>query len=407
MLIKVGLLAVSPVYYQAPLYRLLAAQPGLDFTAIFASSAGATRPVENGYGRPVDWGVDALAGYRSIFLRRAERNPIGGGPLAVRDMHVVRHLRRERYDALILHGYHTLAHAAAALTQRALGGAVLWRTENTLLSARPSWKQAVKASALPRYFGGAYGLFIGSENRRWLERWGFPDERLFHAPYAVDNETLRAEAARLAPRRAEVRRELGVKRVDDPVIASVGRLVEKKRPLHLLEAFRELQRELPCTLLVVGSGPLEGELRGQVAREGIEDVVFTGFLDQREVARAYAAADVFALVSAFDETWGLVVNEAMNFGLPVVVSDQVGCAADLVRDGRNGFVVPWCDRAALVGALHALADSPELRERFGAESREAIGPWTYESAVRGVLDGLAAALGADRVPLVATTGSPS
>ena len=103
-----------------------------------------------------------------------------------------------------------------------------------------------------------------------------------------------------------------------------------------------------------------------------------GFLDQSQIARAYVAADIFALVSSHDETWGLVVNEAMNFGLPIIVSDRVGSASDLVKDGHNGFVVPHDDLDALI-ARYRLVVSDDLRTRFGEASRQMIsrGRTTY------------------------------
>jgi glycosyltransferase involved in cell wall biosynthesis len=394
--VRLACLSGSPVYYQAPLYRRLAGDPRVEFTAIFASSAGATRPFDNGYGRPVEWGVDALGGYHSVFLRRADRNPSGGGVLALRDLDIVSLLRRERYDVLMLHGYHTVTHVAAALTQRALGGSRLFREEQTLLSPRAWWKTAVKTVGLRVHFSGAYGLFIGTENRRWFERWGVPEERLFAAPYVVDNDSLHAAHRDLAPRQEELRAELGIDPGKGPVILTVGRLIPKKQPLHLLEAFRQVRANHQCTLLVVGSGPLERELRQTVASEAIPDVVFAGFLDQTEIARAYVAADVFALVSSHDETWGLVVNEAMNFGLPIVVSDRVGSGTDLVRSGHNGFVVPHHDLGALVAALDRLVLSRDLRIRFGETSRHMISPWTYDVTSAGVIAAVRTAVGESR-----------
>jgi glycosyltransferase involved in cell wall biosynthesis len=134
-------------------------------------------------------------------------------------------------------------------------------------------------------------------------------------------------------------------------------------------------------------------MRRAVAAERIPDVVFAGFLDQTRVARAYACGDVFALVSSHDETWGLVVNEAMNFGLPIVVSNRVGSASDLVHDGDNGFVVPYDDLDALALALDRLVASKDLRTRFGAASREIVASLTYEVAAAGLLAGVRAAVG--------------
>jgi glycosyltransferase involved in cell wall biosynthesis len=191
-----------------------------------------------------------------------------------------------------------------------------------------------------------------------------------------------------------LRAQLGIEREAGPVILTVGRLIPKKQPLR--EAFRQVRASRRCTLFVVGSGQFEHELRQKVAAEGIPDVVFAGFLDQTQVARAYAAADVFALSSSHDETWGLVVNEAMNFGLPIVVSDRVGCGADLVENRRNGFIVPWRDREALARALQTLVESAALRQRFGQASIEVISPWTYDRAAAGLCHAVAAAVGAER-----------
>jgi glycosyltransferase involved in cell wall biosynthesis len=393
--IRLAVFAASPVYYQAPLYRRVAADPRIDFTAIFASDQGAVRPFENGYDEPVEWGIDPLAGYRSIFLRKAARNPSGGSVFALRDLDVVTCILRARFDAVWLHGYHTLTHVLAAATQKALGGALLYREDQTLLSPRPLWKTVLKEVGLRWLFRGTHGLFVGTENRRWFERWGLPPERLFHVPYAVDNDSLRRAASDLGPRRYELRAEFGLP-TEGPVILSVGRLVEKKQPLLLLRAFGRVRRERRCSLLVVGTGPLKQEMRLAVAAESIPDVVFAGFLDQTQVARAYAIGDLFALISSHDETWGLVVNEAMNFGLPVVVSDRVGSAVDLVRSGQNGFVVPHDDLDALTAALHRLVASEDLRTRFGAASRAKIAPLTYDVAANSLVSAVRAAVGESR-----------
>jgi glycosyltransferase involved in cell wall biosynthesis len=377
------------------LYRRVAADPRIDFTAIFASDQGARRPFAIAEGVSVDWGVDPLDGYRSTFLKNAAHNPSGGSVFALRDYDVIPALRRGRFDVLWLHGYHTLTHVLAATTEKALGGALLYREEQTLLTPRPTWKTALKHVGLRWLFHGSYGLFIGAENLRWLERWGIPPERVFHVPYVVDNEALRRAASLLAPRCRELRAGFGLP-AQGPVILSVGRLVEKKQPLHLLRAYQRVRSEGPCSFLVVGTGPLEREMRRTVAAEGIPDVVFAGFLDQTEVTRAYACGDVFALVSSHDETWGLVVNEAMNFGLPIVVSDRVGSASDLVRDGDNGFVVSHDDLDELTSALHRLVVSEDLRTRFGEASRARIAPLTYDVAAAGLLAGVRAAVGEAR-----------
>jgi glycosyltransferase involved in cell wall biosynthesis len=139
-----------------------------------------------------------------------------------------------------------------------------------------------------------------------------------------------------------------------------------------------------CALLVAGAGWLEPELRRVVAKHAIPDVFFVGFLQLTEIMRAYACADVFTLFSGLNETWGLVVNEAMNFSLPIVVSDKVGCGRDLVSSGRNGWVVSTEDTDTLAARFDSLLASSELRQRFGKESLAIIDEWSPEKTAEGI-----------------------
>jgi glycosyltransferase involved in cell wall biosynthesis len=394
--VRLALLAASPVYYQAPLYRRLAADPRLDFTAIFASTSG-VRGGAMGYGEPVAWDVDALSGYRSVFLRRADRNEIDTGSLlALRDIDVVPAIARGRYEVLWLHSWYSATHLLAAATQLALRRPLLYRDDQTLLNRRAAWKRALKTPLLRALFGNAYGLYVGGENRRWFERYGVRPERCSFVPNCVDNDALAAAASKLAPHRDAIRARLGITPESGPVILSVARLIPKKQPEFLLEAFRRVREQQRCTLLLVGAGELEPELRRIVTAQRIPDVVFAGFFNQSRVAEAYVASDVFALLSARDETWGMTVNEAMNFALPLVLSDAVGSAPDLLDEGVNGHVVSARDVEAAAAALLRLVESEALRRRLGEASRRKIADWTYARAAEGVVRAVAAAVGPAR-----------
>lgn len=392
--VRLALVGIAPVHYHAPLYRRLAADPRLDFTAIFASTAG-VRPGRLGYGEPTVWDEDVLTGYRSVFLPSADRADASGRFLALRDLRVVRALARLDPDVLWSHGYYSAMHVAAAAAQRLRRRPVLLRDEQTLLDPRPPWKRAAKRALFAALYADGPTLHVGTENLHWLTANGADPERSVLTPYSVDNDLLARAADRLAPRRAELKRLWGL-RVDRPVVLSVARLIPKKQPLALLEAFARVRAERPCSLLVVGSGELEPELRAVIERESIPDVVIAGFVNRSRIADAYAAADVFALPSAYAETWGLAVNEAMCFGLPVVVSDRVGCATDLVRDGENGFIVDATDVGALAARLGELVDAPPLARRLGAAGRARISEWTADAAADGVAAAVAAAVGAAR-----------
>ena len=393
--IRLGLLAASPVYYQVPLYRGLARDPRLEFTAIFCSSEG-VRPHDAGYGQPITWDVDLLGGYHSVFLARAPKNPIDGSFFALRDFDVVQRVLEERYDVLWLHGYNSLTNQLAALTQVARGGAILFREEQTLMHPRPLWKTMVKGIWLRTLFARSYVLYIGTQNKKWFQSFGVSDSRMFFAPYSADNDRLQPESCRSREARAALREAFNLPAEGKPVILFVGRLIPKKQPYFLLDAYGEVRRELPCALMIVGSGELESSLRAKVARDQIPDVYFTGFLNRTQISKAYLAADIFTLPSREHETWGLVVNEAMSFSLPVVVTDKVGCADDLVRHGENGFIVSSGNPSELAARLGELIRSSGLRKKFGTASRQIVGRWTYDDALSGALAAIRTAVGPER-----------
>jgi glycosyltransferase involved in cell wall biosynthesis len=180
------------------------------------------------------------------------------------------------------------------------------------------------------------------------------------------------------------------------VILFVGKLIAKKRPMTLLQAFAQVRQRHEAQLFYVGDGALRAELEQCVRERMIPGVHFAGFVNQSELPRAYAVADLLALPSAFRETWGLVVNEAMNFGLPIVLSQNVGCAPDLVSEGKNGFVVKVDDEKDLAEALERLITDAQLRARFGAYSAAVIEDYSIGRCADGIVEGAFRAAGPKR-----------
>ena len=210
-------------------------------------------------------------------------------------------------------------------------------------------------------------------------------QRLHFAPYSVDNRFFSRQAELLQGQRLQLRRRFGIIG-EGPCILFAGKLIAKKQPQALLQAFQAVRAKYACTLLFAGEGELRPVLEAQVRDGKIPDVHFAGFLNQTEIGAAYACADIFVLPSLYAETWGLVVNEAMNFALPVVVSDAVGCADDLVRQRENGFVVS-ASRFVTEGAdaIAALVADAELRRAYGARSREMIAEWDVTRTADGIV----------------------
>jgi len=232
---------------------------------------------------------------------------------------------------------------------------------------------------------------IGPQNNSaaYYRAMGVSDEKIFLVPYTVDNDRFVQSANLSQDQKAEVRRRYNIP-VDRPSVLYAAKFTRRKRPGDLLEAARRLkvESERPFTVVMVGSGALEQELRAFCTTYALGNVVFTGFVNQSELPALYAASDVFVLPSE-NEPWGLAVNEAMCAGLPVVVSREVGCVPDLVREGVNGYTPEAGDIEALTHALRRLIEDESLRQRQGQASLALILQWGHRQSLEGIRSAVA------------------
>ncbi|HYM70770.1 MAG TPA: glycosyltransferase family 4 protein [bacterium] len=399
---RVAYLISHPIQYQVPLIRRLAAHPELDLTVYYMDDVGAREYHDPEFDVAVRWDLPMLDGYAWRVL--PNRSPIPAADHFLRYVHpsVIGVLRRERYDAVIVHGYAHATEWLAFLGAWASRTPLFLRGESTLLGRRRPWVRAGKRWLLGPVLRRMRGMLaIGELNREFYRAYGVPEDRIFSVPYAVDNERFMADADRLRPERAALRRQLGWA-ADRPVILYSGKLIAKKRPLDLVDAASRLAADGAPLFVLMGDGPLRGQVEAEVTRRGLAHVRVTGFVNQGEISRYYAAADVLALPSGY-EPWGLALNEGMCFGLPVVASDAVGAAPDLVRDGENGFVYPAGDADALADALRRVLRDPERRAQMGVRSREIVSGYSYEADLRGILEALGT-LHPDRAAVAPSAG---
>lgn len=372
-------LVSHPIQYFAPLYRELAARPELDFSVYFGRPDQTGGGYEDeGFNRRIRWDVDLLSGYTHYFPPTPTRSRTRPKSNLSPTLSVIKQIIQRDFDVLWVHGYVSTNSWLAAAIAFSKGKPVLLRDDQHNTDTRNTFRSRLKRQFLPLLLSNVNPIYVGENNRKFFEYYGVPPKRLFPARHCVDNAFFEQRHAALKPRRSELRRGLGINE-DSPVILFSGKMIDKKKPGLLLEAFEQVRRRTQCHLLMVGDGKLLEELKSTAGAKQIPDVHWAGFLNQTELPNAYAAADVLVLPSAYEETWGLVVNEAMNFRLPIVVSDKVGCAADLVHPGDNGFVFKSGDSNELAMALDRLVNNRELREKYGEESARIVSTYTIEN----------------------------
>jgi glycosyltransferase involved in cell wall biosynthesis len=246
---------------------------------------------------------------------------------------------------------------------------------------RLAWRRAVKKAVVPRILRNAAGVLVtGSLVRASMVARGADPRRIETFANTVDVDAFERRADELADRRSELRKGFGI-REEDVAVVCVARLIADKALDVLVRAAAEAGS--PVVPVLVGDGPERGHLEALAAELGVR-VVFTGAVDWQRIIETYVASDVFALVSRH-EPWGVVVNEGAACGLPLLLSDHVGAAHDLLRPGENGLLVPPDDVAATAAALAQLASDADLRLRFGRRSRELVASWGYGASVHGFM----------------------
>lgn len=374
--------ASHPVQYQTPWFRALAQREEFEFEVAYVAHLD---PQEQGTGfeRAFAWDLDLLSGYHSrCLVTRRSAAPSWRRRLIA----PCRQLAALDPDVVLLTGWHAPGLIQVLIAARLRGIPVLMRGDST---AMPRRAIGVRIAQHALFALVARFLVVGAANRELYRERGVAPSRLIDCPHVVDNARFAAAASAARAERAALRARYGVPE-DACCFLFAGKLEPKKQPGVVLEAIARLsEREQERVfLLVVGSGALEAGLRQRASALQLP-VSFAGFLNQSEMPRAYVAADALVLPSDYGETWGLVVNEAMACGLTAVVSDRVGCGADLVTDGVTGYTFPFGDVAALAARMQALLQ-PELRARMATAAEARVSQqYGIEQATAGVLAALA------------------
>ncbi|MDM9379621.1 glycosyltransferase family 4 protein [Chlorogloeopsis sp. ULAP01] len=378
-----------PIQYQAPLLRLIAADPEIDLKVFFYSDFSLKAYKDAGFGRLIEWDVPLTEGYNYHFLDcwgSKQRQSWLRQPIA---KDIVNQLQKEKFDAVWVHGWSWFCSIQAILAANQLGIPVLLRGESNGISEATDFvKKRAKNVFIDWLFEKITGfLYIGTYNRQFYKSYGVEEKRLFCVPYAVDNDYFQKQALIAHANREELRRSLGLDPTR-PIILYAAKLIEVKRPQDLLSAYRLLSgdgvQEPEPYLLFVGDGVLRPTLEAQAQETGWQSIRFLGFRNQSEMPAMYDLCDVFVLPSSF-EPWGLAINEVMNAGKAVVVTDRVGCAPDLVIKGQNGQIYPVGDVAALAAAIRwAIANSASA----GDISLKQIQKWSYQEDLQGLKQAL-------------------
>ncbi len=357
--------------YRIPVFNALARQDGMDLHVIFLAETDETLRKWRIYTDEIRFSFEVLASWR---WRAGKRNLLVSRGLCSA-------LQAANPHAIICGGYNYPASwQSLAWARRNNVRFILW-SESNLQDKRTG---NLGVEWFKRYFVKFCSAFVvpGKSSFAYLRTLGACEQLIFTAPNAVDNIFFARQADETRAHGITYREKRGLPR---RFILCATRLVPEKGIFDLLEAYAKLEDELRSEvgLVFAGDGPAGAELvrQAELIRPGT--VSFPGFLQREELAILYALAETLVLPTHSDP-WGLVVNEAMACGLPIVVTSVAGCALDLVEDEWNGYVVPPRDPDKLKEAMNSLVRNPDLRQRMSVRSADRIRNYSPEACANGL-----------------------
>jgi len=360
---------ISP--YRIPVFNALAQREDVALHVIFLAETDSTQREWLVYKDEIRFSYEVLpawrrrlAGYHILFnwgMRAA--------------------LRRAAPGAILCGGYSYLASWMALRWARSHGTPFSLWIESSARDQRGGRRLVELLKA--KFIHDCSGFVVpGKASREYAMSFGVSEARIFTAPNAVDNAFFTEHAAEARRDAAELRQTLGL---PQRYFLFVGRLVREKGVFDLLSAYGKLADEMKQEwgLVYVGGGSLAAELKARAASAGPGSILVAGFAQRERLASYYALADVLVFPTHSDP-WGLVVNEAMACGLPVVATSAAGCVPNLVTDGWNGRVVEAGDTAQLASAMAELAADSEVRRDMAVHSRERIAEYSPQACAAGL-----------------------
>jgi len=380
---KITFLYTHPIQYFAPLLKKIT-EAGFCHCHVLYCEDTTKGYFDKEFGKKINWDIPLLNGYSFYFLPNSVLSRLGSF-FRLSNLSIRKFIGKGQTDILVVHGWAYFTAIFAIVCAKLKGSEVWLRGESPLNQEmqKPAWNRLFKKIFLQ------YGLFrlvdrflyIGHQNRLFYKYYGVQEAKFVFCPYAVDNDSLQ-QSRKDYPGKRLARAALGLPE-DDFIVLFSGKLITKKNPYDLVSAFHKAAIA-NSTLIMLGDGEWMPALQKFKKEQSADNIVLAGFKNQGELPVFFSAADIFVLPSGMGETWGLVINEAMNYELPVIVSDLVGSAVDLVKAGENGYTFPLGNTEKMAALLQQSASDPIWLNQAGTRSGEIIRDYSYDTIITGL-----------------------
>jgi len=379
---RLAIVTTHPIQYYAPVFSSLVLQKDMEVKVFYTWDKEAAK-FDRDFGKDVEWDIPLLEGYDYSFV--PNNNNTGRGFWDVKNPGLVAAISEWNATAVLVIGWNYRSHLKTMVYFKGRIP-VLFRGDSTLLDESGGIKKWLRRIFLKWIYRHVdYALYVGTANKAYFLKHGIKEQQLVFTPHAIDNNRYSQLTDEQEIFIKNTRQLFGIG-TNDITIVYCGKLLPKKNPLLLAQAVNNLKHE-KLRVIFVGNGVLEQELTQAIA--GNEGMYLLPFKNQSMMPAVYRLGDIFCLPSAGPgETWGLAVNEAMACGRAVLVSDKVGCAADLVQDGVNGYSFISNNMNDLQQKINVMMSNPDTLAAMGKASASKIKDWNFNviaAAIKNVL----------------------
>lgn len=378
---KIAIISSTPFYYHISLYKKMVQHSDIDLIVYYCSDETIkgqdVRKMYNANAKIVNKS-DLLGGYNYKFLKNYSLNPsFMNWPFGLMNFGILKEINKGRFDVVVLQSWTNLTWWLAFIACLITKTKVMFMTDSNILSesSKSKFKILLKKVILEKFlFKYSFGfLTSGTANEDFYRYYNVPKSKIIRLPFSWGYEEILQKANTLKIKKAQLRKDFDIEE-SSFVILYVGRLSKEKNPLVILDAYKKINNKNK-KLFVVGDGPMRKEFEKKINDLNLENVNMVGFVPHEKTFDYYTLADVLIL-SSEHETWGIVVNEAMCFSLPIVASNRVGSAVDLVDNGKNGYIFPFNDSQKLYEFIDKIMKlNKDDKEKFENRSLDIIKKW--------------------------------
>ncbi len=370
---KLAIISTHPIQYQIPLFKSLK-KKGIKFKVFFASKHGVVKnKIDPEFLRKIKWNInsDMLKGFESKFSKVQKYN-INDFRLSYDK--IEKELSEENYEYILILGWNNIHYLRAIYFSIKNNKKILLRVETNLNSTKNSIKKILKRIILKFFFKKvSYFLSIGKLNKQFYISHGVEKNKIFSAPYFVDNDFFNINLNKKILKKK-------FKFKDKKIILFVGKLIKRKNPFEFLKLAEINKNNVNLHFVIIGDGILKQKCIEYIKNFNLTNVSLLGFINQNKIREYYKLSDLI-IVTSFYETWGLNINEAFASNIPVICSQNCGASSDLVVNKKTGFVYKIGDINNLNKKTNLILNDKKLSASMQKNIKKKIKDYSFKNTV--------------------------